>query len=122
MTERKLLTGKVADILGDYELAINLGRNSDVKPGVDFAVLGAKQITDPDTGKKLGTYKYDKVKVRVIQVEDNYSVATTKITPSWIPALAGFEVAYPKLRPGSTAAWEELDRDVRVGDVVEERR
>jgi len=122
MTERKLLVGKVADILGDYELAINMGKNSGVERGMEFAVLGDKSIRDPDTHKKLGTYKYDKVKVQVIRVEDNYSVASTIS----VPLIAGIEIGLigprPKLRSDVPLAVLDLDREVNVGDVVEQRR
>ena len=120
MVEQKLLKGKVANILGDYELAINMGKNSGVQPGMEFAVLGDKVITDPDSGKKLGTYKYDKVLVRVIQVEDNFSVATTK-AKTWIAFDLGLP-SQPKLKSDLPSVVEELDRNVSVGDIVEERR
>ncbi len=119
MTERKLLVGKVADILGDYELAINMGKNSGVKPGTEFAVLGKKSITDPDSHKTLGTYKYDKVRVRVSRVEDNFSVASTTLSFSLDINLP---LSPPKLRSDVPAAVLDLDREVSVGDIVEERR
>jgi hypothetical protein len=121
MTEQKLLAGKVAEILGDYELAINIGRNSGVKRGMEFAVLGDKSINDPDSHKKLGTYKYEKVMVRVNQVEDNYSIASTMTTGAFE---IGFPIPFsqPKLRSDISSATSVLDRSVSVGDVVEERR
>ena len=120
MTEQKLLVGKVADILGDYKLAITIGKNSGVKLGMEFVVLGKKLITDPDSNRTLGTYKYDKVRVRVTSVEDDFSVAST------IPASIsiGLELPWsqPKLRSEVIPAIEEeLDRNVNRGDVVEER-
>ena len=121
MTEQKLLVGKVATILGDYELAINLGKNSGVKQGTQFAVLGEKAIIDPDSGKKLGTYKYDKTMVRVFQVEENFSVAGTFS----MSAFAGIDIGLfpqPKLRSDVPSAILDLDREVTVGDAVEERR
>jgi hypothetical protein len=121
MTERKLLVGKVADILGEYELAINIGKNSGVKQGMEFAVLGKKLITDPDSHKTLGTYNYDKIRVRVTQVEDNYSVASTKSTP-FISFDLVFPASQPKLKSDKLLTLEELDRNVSVGDIVEERR
>lgn len=116
--QKRLLVGKVADILSDYELAINIGKNSGVKLGMQFAVLGDKSITDPDTGKKLGTYKYDKVRIRVTQVEDNFSVASTM---SSLDIDLPFSVSPPKLRPDVPLAMLDLDKEVSVGDVVEER-
>ncbi len=124
MTERKLLKGKVASILGDYELAINLGKNAGVKLGMEFAVIGEKLITDPDSGKSLGSYKYDKVKVEVKQVEDKFSIASTMPTSSLgIPMLdLGLTISHPKLRSDIALGLEEFDRNVSSGDVVEERR
>jgi hypothetical protein len=119
MAEQKLLRGKVADILGKYELAINIGKNSGVKLGMEFAVLGKKLITDPDSHKTLGTYNYDKVRVRVTQIEDNFSVASTMSTFGFD---LGFPVSQPKLKSDVPSALLDLDREVSVGDVVEERR
>jgi len=121
MTERKLLVGKVANILGDYELAINIGKNSGVKQGMEFAVLGKKLITDPDSHKTLGSFKYDKIRVRVTQVEDNFSLAST-ISTSFISIDMVFPASQPKLRSDKLFTLEELDRNVSVGDIVEERR
>lgn len=119
MTEGKLLTGKVADILGDYELAINIGKNSGVKVGMEFAVFGKKLITDPDSHKTLGTYAYDKVRVRITQVEDNFSAASTLST---FPFDLGIPTSQPRLRPDISSAPIDLDREVYVGDAIEERR
>ncbi len=118
MTKSKLLTGKVAELLGQYRIAINIGKNSGVEKDMEFIVLGVKSILDPDSHKKLGTYKYHKVRVQVVQVEDDYSVATTKSTE---PVIFGSLNAwpYPKVTRQKLSSKETtLDRDVAVGDVV----
>ncbi len=126
MTERKLLRGKVAAILSDYELAISMGRNRGVKLGMEFAVLGDAGIFDPDGGETLGRYYYDKVRVQIQQVEENYSVATSRradMTMTFVPSLSPFltETGH-KLTLDESPTPLDIDRNVRKGDVVEERR
>ena len=125
MTKQKLLVGKVATILGDYELAINIGRNSGVKLGMEFAVLGDAAITDPDSGKTLGRYRYNKVTVQIKQVEENYSVATSRRAGaafSFVPSLSPFLETGRKLSLDEPSILLDIDRNVHKGDVVEERR
>lgn len=118
MTKSELLTGKVAELLSQYRIAINIGKNSGVEKGMEFMVLGEKSIRDPDSHKKLGTYKYVKARVRVEQVEDDYSVATAKSTET---AMFGSleSMFYPKVtRQKLSSTATTLDRDAAVGDVV----
>jgi len=117
MTKSELLTGKVAELLGQYRIAINIGKNSGVEKDMEFIVLGKKSILDPDSHKKLGTYKYHKAQVQVIQVEDDYSVATTESTATMM--FGSVEPwFYPKVTRQKLSSKTTLDFDVAVGDVV----
>lgn len=71
--------GKVAQVLNERELVINLGTAEGVRRGMKYAVLAATptQITDPDTGDVLGEIDRDKVRVQVIEVQDHLAVART---------------------------------------------
>ena len=118
MTKSELLTGKVAELLDQYRIAINIGKNSGVEKDMEFIVLGEKSIRDPDSHKKLGTYKYHKVRVQVVQVEDDYSVASTKSTQTVAFGSPGSWL-YPKVTRQKLSSKEPtFDRDVAVGDVV----
>lgn len=80
MTDKeKLLKGKVARILNSKELVINIGEKDAVEIGMIFDVLDPKgeEIKDPDTKKILGSLQRPKVRVKVIEVQKNLSVAST---------------------------------------------
>jgi hypothetical protein len=74
-----LLRGKVADILNERELVINIGRSAGVKRGMRFRVLAQseKEVLDPDTRAPLGTVVQEKVRVRAIEVRERLAVART---------------------------------------------
>jgi hypothetical protein len=123
MTEHKQLKGKVAAILNEYSIAINIGKNDGVKQGMVFAVVGNRPIVDPDSAKILGQYEYDKVKVTVSKVDDKYSVAETIASVyRGFPTLnLGFETeTRPKVISEETKLG--VSRTVSIGDVAEERK
>jgi len=72
------LTGKVATIINQRELAINIGAQSGVTPGMRFAVMSATpaQVKDPDTQEVIG--EIDRVKVRVQAVEVHPKIAVCR--------------------------------------------
>ena len=74
-----LIRGKVARVLNSREIAINLGWDDGVEAGMYFNVLDQKSedVTDPDTGKLLGSVERPKVGVKVIDVQEKLSVAAT---------------------------------------------
>ena len=74
-----LLVGKVAQLLNERQIVINIGRLDGVEEGMRFAVLADKPIDvlDPDTGRSLGTLEPEKVRVEATQVHDRMSVCTT---------------------------------------------
>jgi hypothetical protein len=72
------ITGKVAEILDRYTLAINRGVDDGVEIGMIFAVIGAGgEIIDPDTDKPLGPRPVEKLRVKVTDVYEKFSVAQT---------------------------------------------
>ena len=73
------IQGKVAKVLNNREIAINLGRAKGVTVGMYFDVIDAigQNIKDPDTGEVLGSIERPKVRVEVTYVEERLSVATT---------------------------------------------
>ena len=75
----QLIQGKVARILNSRELAINIGSNNGVQVGMYFDVLDPKgeNITDPDTGKVLGSVMRPKVRVKVTKTLELLSIAST---------------------------------------------
>jgi hypothetical protein len=75
----KLIEGKVASVLNERELAINVGAEQGVTPGMKFKVLANQptEILDPETGESLGSIDRHKVKVKAVDVQARFSVCRT---------------------------------------------
>jgi hypothetical protein len=75
--------GKVAVILNERDLVINKGHDDGVSEGMLFKVTQPNvSITDPDSGAELGVLTREKIKVKVFEVHQNFSVAKTYETYS----------------------------------------
>jgi hypothetical protein len=129
-----VIKGQVARILNARELVINRGRIDGVERGMRFAVMDAKgeNVTDPETGKVLGSIHRPKVRVAVVQVEEHMSVARTyeriggregvASTLSVSRALFG-EPSRPVTLQTDEEVWAQLDESqsyVKTGDPVEQ--
>ena len=83
------IEGKVAEVIDIYTVVINRGNEHGVEEDMRFVIyeLG-EEIKDPDTDESLGKFEYVKAKVRVTNVSEKFSTATTceADTP---PALMG---------------------------------
>jgi len=78
--ETKRLEGKVAQILNERELVINIGTEIGVIEGMLFEVLADQPltITDPDDDTKvLGIYDRPKVRVEAFEVQPHMSICQT---------------------------------------------
>lgn len=80
-TQSEQIRGRVARVLSDREVALNVGREHNVEVGMlfDITVSAALEITDPDTGNALGQIDRVRVKarVKVSSVEDKFCIART---------------------------------------------
>lgn len=86
------ITGKVAEILNRYTLAINRGSEDGVEVGMIFAVMGlGGEIIDPETKKPLGPRPIEKLRVKVTDVYEKFCVAETYriVTPQSLHDLVG---------------------------------
>jgi len=119
MNPEKIITGKVADLVDEYTIILNIGVNAGVKKDMRFAIKGEKAINDPDNGKRIGNYKYDKVIVVIDEVQDNMSVAST---PQLSSIGFGFDIInFPGKRKKVTDeqfSSFSLDKNVAVGDLA----
>ena len=72
----KPITGKVAGVLNERELTINVGSEKGVYEGMKFKVLASSpiKVKDPDTEKILGTVDREKVQVKAIEIFKNYHI------------------------------------------------
>lgn len=79
-----LIKGKVAAVLNERDLVINKGSDDSVSEGMLFQVTQPDfRITDPDSGAELGVIARNKIKVRVVEVHPQFSVAKTYETYSY---------------------------------------
>jgi hypothetical protein len=76
---RETLEGRVAAILNERELAINIGESNGVRVGMKFKVLSDQltEIYDPDTNEVLGVIDREKVRVQAVVVQKKFSVCRT---------------------------------------------
>lgn len=87
---------KVADIIDDYKLVLNVGSKHNVEKGFRFSVFSISEsdIIDPDTNESLGkletplgTGKVIHVQEKICIIEsDMYLKSTSKITKTTKPA------------------------------------
>lgn len=74
-----LIEGRVAAILNERELAINVGGSDGVKEGMKFKVLAETpaEVRDPETNEILGVVDREKVRVEAVEVQERLSVCRT---------------------------------------------
>ena len=78
-SESELIRGKVARILSSRELALNVGLERGVELDMLFDVLDptSENIRDPDTRQVIGSLSRPKVRVKIVDVQEKISVAST---------------------------------------------
>jgi hypothetical protein len=98
--ENHLLEGKVAQIVSEREIAINIGRAHGVKRGMRFAILAAtpQEVRDPDTDELLDTLDRVKVTVEATEVREKIKICSTYKTKR-IPGGAFYSFAYQMTEP-----------------------
>lgn len=69
--------GKVAEVLNDREVVINRGKDHGVKMGARFKLMETLRIKDPDTKNVIGEITREKLRVKVVQLEQSLSIAST---------------------------------------------
>ncbi len=67
----QLIEGKVAQILSENCIIINVGAQAGVKVGMAFAVLArGEEVKDPESGEALGRWEVPKGHIRVTHVQE----------------------------------------------------
>lgn len=129
-----IIVGKVARILNSRHVALNIGSNNGVCPGMNFDILDPIEdvILDPDTGEALGSFRRPKVRVRVTIVQGKMCLAETYRTNRVNVGGSGFggtsnlfsppkwETRYETLKTDEQT-WESLSEEysyVKTGDPV----
>ncbi|MEW6752872.1 MAG: hypothetical protein AB1505_18115 [Candidatus Latescibacterota bacterium] len=116
------IEGKVAAVIDDTTLVLNVGHEQGVREGMVFAVYGEHHdIRDPDTGEALGRWEMVKARVVVTHVQPRMSTARA---PAAVPEraqdgtrpLSAVMVEHSLGQYGRGAAqWERLP--VRAADI-----
>ncbi len=76
------IRGKVAYVLNNGDIVINVGAAHGVHRGMYFDVLDDRnlEIRDPDTQEVIGSLEISKIKVEVIDIQEKISVATPHLS------------------------------------------
>ena len=74
-----LQQGKVAKILTEREVVINIGSAQGVKKGMRFAILAPtpEEVLDPETGEVLDVVDRTKVLVQATEVREKITICST---------------------------------------------
>ncbi|KGI71094.1 hypothetical protein MJO55_21500 [Mycolicibacterium rufum] len=106
------MAGQVALIEDDHTLVLNRGAEAGVTVGMVFTVRAGdgRVITDPETGRELGTLSREKLRVRVFDVQPLFSRAHTVVMTDDFHGLL-------QIRFAATPVEEVVTVD--VGDAVE---
>jgi hypothetical protein len=97
------IRAKVAEILTDYQLALNVGRLKGVERGATVTIYRTVEISDPDTHEPLGQVTVPKLTLRVVDVQELLCVAevTERVGADDTSLNVGFIL---------TSAWKPLKR------------
>ena len=108
------LQGKVAKILTEREVVINIGRTRGVTKGMRFAILAAtpEEIHDPETGELLDVVDRTKVLVQVTEVREKIAICSTYRTTKIPGGVFGSIYSTSKL----FSQPEEIPETLRIED------
>ncbi len=73
--EQKPIRGKVAAVLDENRLVLNVGTDDGVAQKMVFKIIETRVIRDPDTGDELGKVDVAKTRTLVGEVEKRMSIA-----------------------------------------------
>lgn len=136
MTKTKMIQGKIIRILDKRTVIINLGRNDGIRENSIFHILGEQEsIIDPFSEEELGVVKVVKSKLKASQVDEKFTIATTKWTISTTSLMLPALEAFSKMTQTETRVidqgellvdekeiepWKaQTETPVRIGDTVE---
>lgn len=72
------IQGKVAAILTEYAVVLNIGSDHKVAEGMKFEIFsGPVSVYDPDSGDEIGEVRVTAGRVKVYEVHPKYSLAST---------------------------------------------
>ena len=74
MTQTQPIRGKVAQVLSDRALVINIGEADGVTYDMEFHISEIIPVKDPDTSIELGKVEWPIVSLRVYDVQEHITV------------------------------------------------
>ena len=115
------IEGKVAAIIDDTTLVLNVGSEQGVQEGMAFAIFSLHgEIEDPDSGQSLGRWEAVKARVVATHVQERLCTVRAPVV-SEAPVvgdtrpLSAMMVEHSVARTSGQEQWQRLD--VRGGDV-----
>lgn len=119
------IVGQVADVEDEYVLIINRGRHQGVRTGMIFSIKASDgvPVIDPETNIELGRRYPEKLRVKVIEVEDRYCRAATYRRISGVQLGGGLLAsAFSTTREKISASANNPVRvvEINVGDTARE--
>ncbi len=118
----KPIKGKVALVLSEYEVALNIGSDSGVEKGMKFTIHSSPiTILDPDTSKEIGQVTIEVDRVEVFEVEKGYSRAETYTKSASInilPYPTLFKSPSRKKLSLSSGVLADFEGTIKVGSIV----
>ncbi len=117
-TEQNQVLGKVAQILNEREVAINLGKRDGVTQGMKFSILAQtpQLIYDPDTNELLDEIDRVKVEVEAKEVRARITICST-FKKTLIPGI-GFSAALTLSQLAGAAGPREVVETLRIEDAA----
>ena len=75
----RVLEGKIAEILNEDEVAINIGAANGVRENMVFAILSEnmREIRDPDSGNVLGYLDKEKMRIVAKEVMERFTICSS---------------------------------------------
>lgn len=115
-----MITGKVARILNEFQLVLNVGVRQGVKPGMRFLIYEeGEEVRDPENGEALGKLELVKAEVEVVHVQETLCLvqAKEKKTES-APMVLSAKLA--EVKPSARSGYERTHEKlyVRSGDIA----
>lgn len=103
-----MITAKVAKILNEFQLVLNVGAQQGVKKGMQFIIFEeGEEIKDPQSGSSLGRMELVKGEVEVTHVQDALCLVQSKA----IQKEAAPTVLSAKLAEVTPSAKSKLEKD-----------
>ena len=74
-----MIRGKVAKILNEFQLVLNIGASEGVASGMQFIIYQeGEEILDPESGNSLGNLELVKGKIEIYHIQESLSLAQSK--------------------------------------------